>query len=298
MPDYYEILGVSRNVSPNEVRQAYRRLAREHHPDVNPGQQDAEERFKEINSAYEVLSDPEKRRNYDRYGENWKYADRIEEAQAARGRGSPFTFTSRDDLGGVFNFGSGPSEDLLEHLITRERRPRRRSAARVPVKLSLEEALTGATRLVELPDAGLGAVRRLEVKIPAGVDTGSSVHIPAGGDSGQELYLVVSVNPDPRFQRKGRDLYTEVEVPLVDVALGAEVTVPTLQGKLALNLPPETQNGQTFRLSGQGMPSLTGKGSRGQLYVTVKVVLPVGLNEEERELFRELKGIRSGRGGI
>ena len=287
MKDYYEILGVAKNASQNDIKQAFRRLARQHHPDVNRDQPDAEERFKEINNAYEVLSDQEKRKKYDRYGEKWKYADQIDEAEAAaRARSSFSTFSFGDDLGGLF--GGGHSHDLLEELLGGVRRSSRQPPLRVATELSLLEAFQGATRYVDVPDGTTGASKRLEVKIPPGVDDGSQVHIP-GSDGRRELYVEVKVRADPRFQRKGRDLYSEVQVPLVDAVLGAEVAVPTLRGSLALSVPPESQNGQTFRLSGQGMPDLKAQDSRGDLYVTIKVILPTGLNEEGRQLFRQLK---------
>ena len=157
--------------------------------------------------------------------------------------------------------------------------------------ITLSEAAEGATRTVGLPDG-----RRLEVTIPAGVDTGSRVHIPAGGDDG-DFYLAVTVMEHPRFERKGRDLYAEVEVPVEDLALGAEVTVPTLTGKVALTVPPGTQNGRRFRLAGQGMPELNKSGSKGSLYATVKAMLPDNPGPEEQELFRQLRDLRNSRGG-
>ena len=298
MGNYYEILGLSRSASQNEIKQVYRKLARQYHPDVNPGQPGTEEKFKQINGAYEVLSNPEKRRKYDKYGENWKHADQIEEAQAARAR-EPFSvYTQGDEMGGVFNFGGWPSGDLTEQLFPGMRRGRRRSKVRVSVEVSLAEAFSVTTRYIDAPGDGLSPSKRLEVKIPQGVDNGSTVHIPASGDGRPELYLEIKVRPDRRFQRKSRDLYTEVQAPLVDAVLGTEVAVPTLRGSVALTIPAETQNGRTFRLAGQGMPGLNGNGARGELYVTIKVTLPTKLNDRERELFQQLRGIRSDGGGI
>ena len=303
MKDYYEVLGVAKTASQSEIKQAYRKLARQYHPDVNRDDADAADRFKEINTAYEVLSEQESRDKYDKYGDRWKYADQIEEAEAAaRSRGGSYTtFTFGDDLGGgpfgggsPFGshydprYGGGPSPDLLEELFGGMRRNARRTPLRMTADVSLLEALDGATRYVEVPDDD-GGTRRLEVKIPAGVDTGSQVHIP-GRDGRRELYVEVNVLPNPRFQRKGNDLYSDVSVPMVDAVLGAEVAVPSLRGtNLALTLPPESRNGQTFRLRGQGMPPLSNNGPRGDLYVTVKVTLPTKLNESERELFRQLR---------
>lgn len=288
--DYYAILGVRRDASDKEIRQAYRRLARKYHPDVNPGNKEAEARFKEINAAYEVLSDPEKRRKYDLYGDQWPYADRIEEMRR-QGRGyGPFGTTFRwDDLGS--ELGS-----IFDSIFGRDTFFGRRSPFRSrgqdieqPVTITLEEAYRGTTRLVRLPDG-----RRLEVKIPAGVDNGSRVHIPGQGHPGLgggprgDLFLVVSVQADPRFQRQGDDLHTEVAVPLVDAVLGGEAQVTTLKGKVLLTVPPLTQNGTVFRLAGQGMPRLNGSGY-GDLYAKVKVMLPTRLSPRERELFQELR---------
>ena len=295
MRDYYEVLGVTRSASQNDIKQAYRKLARQYHPDVNRDEPDAAEKFKEINTAYEVLTDKESREKYDKHVERWKYADQIEEAEAAaRSRSGYTSFTFGDDFGSGFGGspfgGGGPSADLLEELFGGVRQNARRAPLRVSAEISLLEALDGATRYVELPDDS-GGTKRLEVKIPPGVDTGSQVHIP-GKDGRRELYVEVNVQPNQRFQRKGSDLYSEVSVPLVDAVLGAEVPVPSLRGtNLALTVPPESQNGQTFRLRSQGMPALRGNGPRGDLYVTMKVVLPSGLDESGRALFQQLKDV-------
>jgi DnaJ-class molecular chaperone len=301
MKDYYEVLGVAKGASQNDIKQAYRKLARQHHPDVNRDDPDAADKFKEINNAYEVLSDKESREKYDKYGERWKHADQIEEAEAnARSRRGFSSYTFGDEYGNSFGgssfggspFGGGSSADLLEELFG-GRQNARRAPLRVSAEVSLLEALEGAARYVDVPDDS-GGTKRLEVKIPPGVDTGSQVHIP-GKDGRRELYVEVNVRPDSRFQRKGIDLYSEVPVAMVDAVLGAEVAVPSLKGtNFGLTVPAESQNGQTFRLRGQGMPALTGQGSaeqgsRGDLYVTIKVVLPTGLDELGRALFHQLK---------
>ncbi len=283
--DYYDILGVSRDASEKELKQAYRRLARKHHPDVNPGDKSSEAKFKEINGAYEVLSNPEKRRKYDQFGHQWQYADQF--AQAGF-RGSPSHDFGRETFT-TFDFGSEGLGSILDSLFgdrkfshRRGTKTRPRQAVEQPIEVTLEEAYHGSTRVLEVNG------RRLEVKVPPGVRDGSKIHIPTPeGD----LYLVVSVKPHQRFQRKDDDLYTDVSVSLTDAILGCEVQVPTLKGKLALKIPPETQNGKVFRLAGQGMPHL-GNSGHGDLLAKVCVVLPTNLSSRERELFQELKAIR------
>jgi len=292
--DYYNILGVNRNASEKEIKQAFRRLARKHHPDVNPGDKSAEAKFKEISEAYEVLSDKDKRQKYDRYGDQWQYADQFEQAQQA-----PFRSYSRGGENVRYSFGDDNLGSILEDLFggatysqRTSVRPRRGRDLEYPVQVTLEEAYHGTTRTISFDGSG-----RIEVKIPQGVKEGSRVRVAgkggpglAGGASG-DLYLMVSVKPHTKFERKGDNLYVEVAVPLATVVLGGEVPVDTLKGKIMLRIPPETQNGNTFRLAGQGMPRL-GKSTRGDLLARVKVVLPTKLSVQEKELFQRLKEIR------
>ncbi len=328
--DFYETLGVPRNASDKDIRSAYRKLARRYHPDVNPNDKAAEERFKEITAAYEVLSDPENRKKYDKYGDQWQYADQIEEMQrqqAGRGGGQWFTTgdgahvryeTSGSDFG---DFGS-----IFENLFRRERggpraqrAPRRGQDIDTPVEVTLEEAFHGSSRTVQVQAAerctacdGTGQQsgglcyqcggegqryrpRRLEVKVPRGVRTGSRVRIAgegrpgiAGGSPG-DLYLVVTVLPHARFERKGDDLYADVDVSVLDAVLGGEVEVPTIDGKVMLRIRELTQNGTQVRLAGKGMPVLGSQERRGDLYARVRVQLPTSLSPEERELYERLR---------
>ncbi len=320
--DYYEILGVSRDASEKEIKQAYRRLARKYHPDLNPGDKSAEAKFKEINQAYEVLSDPEKRKKYDQFGEQWEYAEQF--AKAGGQSGVRWDFSQGDTIFQYSDLGS--LDDILNRLfgdsvMDFRRGPPRGQALEFPIEVSLEETYRGSTRIIQLQTeepctacGGTGKVgsrvctmcngaggkiitKRLEVKIPAGVKDGSKIRIAREGGPGRtggtksDLYLVVKVLPHQLFERKGDDLYTEVPVPLTTAILGGEVKVPTLNGTLSLKIPPETQNGKVFRLTGKGMPRLDNSGY-GNMYAKVKVVLPTNLTEEEKKLFERLQSLR------
>ncbi|MFQ6059249.1 MAG: DnaJ C-terminal domain-containing protein [Anaerolineae bacterium] len=314
--DYYKILGVDRKATQKEIKQAYRRLARKHHPDINPGDPSAQERFKEINEAYEVLSDPEKRRKYDQLGASWYQWQRVGGrpqdfdwsqwfATPGGGRIHVQYGTLEDlddlfgDLGGFSDFfqrifggmGAGPRSGTWGARSV----PRRGQDIEQEVEITLEEAFHGTTRLLQKDG------RRLEVKIPPGVDTGSRVRVAGEGGAGigggpkGDLYLRVKVAPHRTFERRGDDLYCQVPVDLYTALLGGEVRVPTLKGDLMLKIPAETQNGRTFRLRGQGMPHLRDHQRRGDLYAKVEVQLPRKLTDREKELFRELAEYRRGK---
>jgi len=325
--NYYDILGVKRDASEKEIKQAYRRLARKYHPDVNPGDKSAEAMFKEINAAYEVLSDKEKRQKYDRFGDQWQYADQF--ARSGKQQAQYWDFAPGGGASYHFSGDIGNLDSLFEELFGgagtrtfhRRPQPRRGQDLESPIEVTLEEAYSGTNRTISLqveePCTGCqgsgriqnlpcsachGAgvvprIKRIEVKIPPGVDNGSRVRIAgkgqpsySGGTSG-DLYLKISVRPHPTFERHGDNLHVNIPVPLSVAVLGGEVQVPTPKGKLALKIPPETQNGRAFRLSGQGMPHL-GKSARGDIMARVNVVLPTKLSDKERELFRQLSEIR------
>ena len=292
MENFYARLSVSKEASEKEIRQAYRKKARQLHPDLNPGNAEAEDEFKRINEAYEVLSDPDKRKSYDKYGDNWRYADQLDQAQA-NGQGfhsRRYSYGYGDGDSG-FNFSSIPTSDFFADVFS-GMGDLGTSAARYSAELTLEEAFAGTVRLVETATGRSGQPRKLEVKIPPGVDTGSKVRIPVGNNRGQQIYLHVTVKDHPRFRRSGADLTAEVEVPMSDAVLGGEAPVQTMTGQVMLAIPAETQNGQTFRLAGQGMPHLKDSNKRGDLLATTKVVLPKGLTEEERDLFRQIRELR------
>ena len=285
MADYYSMLGVSRGATEKEIRSAFRKLARKHHPDVNDNDPASEEKFKQINEAYTVLSDTDSRRKYDRYGDDWKRAD-----QFNRGGGG----FSHFDMGGMGGGRRSIFDQFFGGMGGQEVRPP--APAEYKVEVSLEEAFTGAARRLQMQDQ-----RRLEVKIPPGVDNGSKVHIAAESTHGGAFYLVITVKDHAKFRRQGKDLYVEVEAPLEDAILGGEMTVPTLTGKLALIIPQGTQNGRRFRLAGQGMPTLSlpanqaksNANQRGDLFATLKVKLPTEFTEQELNLFKKLRDLRS-----
>jgi curved DNA-binding protein len=302
--DYYKTLGVQKDATAADIKKAYRKLARQFHPDVNKSA-DASKKFKEVNEANEVLSDPEKRKRYDQLGPDWeRYAQAGASSRRGTDGGFQWVYTGTpgaDPFGG----GGGASDfsDFFQSVFGnmggfgeaaapsgRRRASRARAAdmeMEYPVEVTLAEAYKGAERVLELQGTG-GRTRRLTVKIPAGVKDGQRIRLAGqahAGDNGSpagDLYLQVKVKPDPRFTRDGDDLRMELPIALHEALLGAEVTVPTLKGRVSLRIPPETQNGRTIRLAGQGLPRAGG--GHGDLYVTVKVVLPTKLNDKEREL--------------
>jgi DnaJ-class molecular chaperone len=313
--DYYAVLGVPRTASDKDIKTAYRKLARKHHPDVNPGDSQAETLFKEIGEAYSVLSDADKRKKYDRWGHDW---EKIEQAQAAGAnfRGRPgasrtYTWTSTPNggtpPGGTnFNFESEDLGGLFEQLFGRAAggRQRVRAAPRKgtdvdqPVEITLEEAFNGTQRTYTLTDTQTGEARTVEVKIPAGAHDGLRVRVAGKGEQGMsggqsgDLYLVVSIKSSAQFEREGDDLRVKVPTPLYTAILGGEVMVPTPKGSnLALKVAPETPNGQRIRLTGQGMPHLNAAG-RGDLYAEINVQLPRNLSNREKDLFAELARAR------
>jgi curved DNA-binding protein len=351
--DYYKSLGVPRTATPAEIKKVYRRLARELHPDKNPGNKTAEARFKEVNEAHEVLGDPKKRQQYDALGSNWEQVARARGSAAGAsgsagnpfggdpfGPGSPFAGYGAGQGGNVrYEFRGAGGQDFsdffrtffggaeaasatpttatraagnrrsgspLDDLFSRRRSDgqgganggatdshgtgqsaqsearhkgaRRGQDVEAEVQLTLEEAFHGSTRLVQIGD------KRLEVKVPAGVETGSKIRLSGKAGSGQDagdLYLIAKVQPHSVFTRSGADLTRELPVTLGEALLGGEVEVDTLRGRVLLKIPAGTQSGQAFRLTGQGMPRLKGDGA-GDLYARVKVVLPAPLEGKQK----------------
>lgn len=284
--DYYEILGVDQNASETDIKKAYRKLARQYHPDINPGNAAAESRFKEINEAYEVLSDSEKRAKYDRFGRDWQ------------------RYQQAPDTGGFGGFGTGDFTDLFETLFGGGRPGGARTNVSYrangqdveqAVEVTLEEAFTGTQRTLQFHNPN-GQPRAITVKIPPGVDAGSRVRVAGegapgiGGGQRGDLYLLISIAPHPHFERRADDLYVRVPVDLYTMLLGGEVKVAAMGGKtVTLKVPPGTQNGKVLRVSGQGMPQLRTTQQRGDMYVTLEVSLPTHLSSRERELVEQLR---------
>ena len=310
--DYYNVLGVDRSATQKEIKQAYRRLARKYHPDVNPGDPSAQERFKEINEAHEVLSDPEKRKKYDQLGASWQQWQRMggqpqdfdwsQWSTRPEGGRVHMQYGTMEDMEDLF--GNLGGSDFFQRIFGGMRGgpyaraepwgtgSRRGQDIEQEVEITLEEAFRGTTRLLQMDG------RRLEVKIPPGVKTGSRVRMAGeggvgiGGGSKGDLYLRVKILPHATFERRGDDLHCEMPVDLYIALLGGEVQVPTLKGNVMLKIPPETQNGKTFRLKGLGMPYLKDPNRQGSLYARAQIRLPERLTEREKELFRQLATLR------
>jgi DnaJ-class molecular chaperone len=321
--DYYATLGVAKTATDKELKQSYRKLARKHHPDVNPGDKAAEAKFKEINEAYEVLGDPAKRKKYDELGANWRM---YEQAQAqggaspfgggqwnvnfggggGQGAGGGFRTMTPEEMEGMF--GGGGFSDFFttffgggfdEQPRARTRRQRQGRDVEHEIELSLEDAFHGATRRLSLKHDG--HARTVDVRIPAGVTDGSRVRVAgegetgAGGAASGDLFLRVRLAPHPVFERKGRDLYVKVPIAVTTAVLGGEADVPTLAGKPArLRIPAMTQNGQLFRLKGYGLPSVGKADDKGDAYARVDVQLPTELSAQEREHWEALGRLGGG----
>jgi curved DNA-binding protein len=314
--DYYDILGVSRDADEKEIRRAFRRLAREYHPDVNPGDPEAEEKFKEINEAYEVLSDPEKRNKYDQLGtdwQRWQQAGRqpgeydwgrwTTGAPGQEGQRVRVQYGTPEDLEDLFG-GESPFSDFFTQMFggragrrtapggfEYQVRPQKGRDYEQEVEITLREAYQGTSRTFQKNG------RHLEIKIPPGARTGTRIRMSgeggpgaAGGEPG-DLYLRVRVSPDPQFERRDDDLHVTVPVDLYTAVLGGEAQVPTLTGPVMLRIPTGTQNGRVFRLRGKGMPQLKAPENHGDLYAKIDVRLPTELTSRQRELFEELREI-------
>jgi curved DNA-binding protein len=310
--DYYETLGVSKTASDDEIKSAFRKLARKFHPDVAKDKKSAEEKFKQINEAYEVLSDPEKRKKYDQLGANWNQPGGFQPppdwgAQEQPGGGF-HRYGGGGDGGVEFEFNGTGFSDFFEQFFGggrgrsafggggggfgRETGSARGSDVEADIMVPLEEALHGAKRAISLRRAGSNKVETYQVKIPRGVHEGQRIRLAGQGEAGAgggrsgDLFLRVRMARHPDFTIEGSDLIHEVKIAPWQAVLGAEIEVPTLEGKVRLKIPPGTQGGQKFRLREKGLPTAAGK--RGDLYVVAQINIPKKITERERELWSEL----------
>ena len=305
--DYYETLGVSKTASEDEMKSAFRKLACKYHPDVAKDKKEAEEKFKQINEAYEVLSDPEKRRKYDQLGENWNQPGGFQPPPQWGGRqpGGGFYGGGGENGGVEFEYGGTGFSDFFEAFFgggrgrsafggfgQRGTMAERGSDVEADIMVTLEEALHGSTRQVSLRRAGSKKTETYQVKIPRGVREGQRIRLAGQGEAGErggksgDLFLRVRLARHPDFSVEGSDLVHEVKIAPWQAVLGDQIIVPTLEGNARLKLPPGTQGGQRFRLRGRGLPGVSGQ--RGDLYVVVQITVPKKLSDSEQKLWEQL----------
>ena len=307
--DYYGVLGVSKTASQDEIKKAFKKLARKYHPDLNPNDPTAKQKFQEINEANEVLSDPEKRKKYDAYGENWKHADEFEAQkqryqQQSRSGGGGFGgmgggYWSSAEGGGFsgnFNGNEGEFSDFFESLFGQRRGSSRRSSAgfkgqdfNAELHLSLRDAAETHKQILEVNG------KKIRITVPAGVADGQTIKLNGQGGPGMnggpagDLFITFVIGDDPVYKREGDNLYMNVPIDLYTAVLGGEQIIETLNGKVKMKIKPETQNGTKVRLRGKGFPVYKQDGQFGDLFVTYEVKIPTHLTEKQKELFRELQ---------
>ena len=292
--DYYKTLGIAKTASADEIKKAYRKLARKLHPDLNPNDKEAHKKFQQINEANEVLSDPDKRKKYDQYGKDWKHADQFENAKQQRGGGSHGGFGGQDF--GQYTYSSDDDSgfsDFFESLFGGSRRSRQQPKYRgqdynAELQLSLKDAYTTHKQTVTINGTNI------RITIPAGVENGQQIRLKdygspgANGGPNGDLYITFVMKNDTEFSRQGNDLFKNEDIDLYTAVLGGEKTIETLSGKIKLKVQPETQNGTKIRLKGKGYPVYKKEAQFGDLYITWNVKLPVNLTEKQKELFTEL----------
>ena len=282
--DYYEILGIKKTATEEEIKNAYRKLARKLHPDLNPTDKDANKKFQQLNEANEVLSDPIKRKKYDQYGKDWQHSDQYEQARQSgrrNGRQGGAGGFEGDDFSDFFSsmFGGGGSRSKAKY---------RGQDYNSQLQLSLRDAYTTHQQTMTVNE------KTVRITIPAGVENGQSIKLKGygapgvnGGPNG-DLYLTFAIANDPRFKRKGNDLYLNEDLELYTAVLGGDITIETMSGKIKLKVQPETQNGTKTRLKGKGFPLYKKEGEFGDLYITYSIKIPTNLTEKQKALFTEL----------
>jgi curved DNA-binding protein len=291
--DYYKILGLEKNASSEDIKKAYRKLARKYHPDLNPNDKEAHKKFQQINEANEVLSDPENRKKYDQYGKDWKHGEEYEkarqqhrqyaDARGGHGRGQTFSGDfNEEDFSEFFSSMFGQSRSRGKETKFRGQ------DYEASLHLDLKDAYTTHKRTITIDG------KNVRITIPAGVENGQKIRLKGYGGPGVnggpdgDLYITFQIEDDPRFKRVGNDLHATQEIDLYTAVLGGEVTIETYSGKLKLKVAPETQNGTKIRLKGRGFPVYKQEGEFGDLYISYNVKLPTSLSEKEKELFRQL----------
>ena len=292
--DYYKVLGVDKNASEGDIKNAYRKLARKHHPDLNPDDKEAHKKFQQLNEANEVLSDGEKRKKYDQYGKDWKHAEEYEKARQAQGAHQNF---------GGFSYNEAQGEDDFSDFFTSMfgrggERGNRQTKFRgqdynAELKISLREAYETHKQTITVNG------KNIRITIPAGIENGQVIKLREHGGPGVnggpngDLYLTFSIPDDPLFKRQGTDIYTTIDLDLYTALLGGEKNLETFSGKIKLKVPPETQNGTRIRLKGKGFPVYKKEGQFGDMYITYSVKLPTNLTEKQKELIKELANLSS-----
>ena len=289
--DYYKVLGVDKNATHEDIRKAYRKLARKHHPDLNPNDKEAHKKFQQINEANEVLSDPEKRKKYDQYGKDWQHAEQFEQArqsrQGSRGFGQE-TFSGDFGDSGFSDFFTSMFGDMGRRGFRSRQTKFRGEDYHADLQLNLTDVSKTHQQVLTVNG------KNIRITIPAGVENGQQIKIKGYGGEGinggpnGDLYITFHVMNNTRFKRKGNDLYTEVDLDLYTAVLGGQITIDTLDGKVKLTINPETQNGSKIRLKGKGFPVYKKEGEFGDLTVTFHVKIPTKLTAQQRELFEQL----------
>ncbi|MFL5788822.1 MAG: DnaJ C-terminal domain-containing protein [Flavisolibacter sp.] len=303
--DYYKTLGIDKNASTEDIKKAYRKLARKYHPDLNPNDKEAHRIFQQINEANEVLSDPEKRKKYDQYGENWKHGEEYERARQAQSQSGNW---SNQGFGGEYtgdfsgsDFSEGRFSDFFESLFggsgmksgKRTSNKYKGHDLKAELHLSLKEAAQTHQQVLKIND------KNIRITIPAGIENGQVIKLKGHGGPGAnggpegDLYITFVINDDPKFKRNGNDLQSSEEIDLYTAVLGGEALLETLSGRVKVKISPETQNGTVIRLKNKGFPIYKKENESGDLYVTLMVKIPTNLTEKEKELFRELAKLKS-----